>query len=93
MTNEEACKWLANLRQDIGNPHYECLWGYEQAICEIMSMLEEQGPVKPVDQGDDSYVCDNCGETVGWEEMACCGIDQVKFNYCPGCGRPVDWNG
>ena len=44
MTNDEACKWLANLRQDIGNPHYECLWVYEQAICEIMSMLKEQEP-------------------------------------------------
>ena len=44
MTNDEACKWLENLRQDIGNPHYECLWVYEQAICEIMSMLEEQDP-------------------------------------------------
>ena len=60
---------------------------------EILEMLKEQEPVKPVDQGDDSYVCDNCGEIVGWEEMACCGIDQVKFKYCPMCGKAVKWDG
>jgi endogenous inhibitor of DNA gyrase (YacG/DUF329 family) len=49
-------------------------------------------PIKPIYQGDDSYLCDNCGEIVGWEEMACCGIDQVKFKYCPGCGKAVKWN-
>ena len=40
MTNLEACKWLTNLKNDIGNPHYECLWGYEQALDEIIDGLE-----------------------------------------------------
>lgn len=66
---------------------------YIKYLNDLSEAMEEQEPVKPIYQGDDSYVCDNCGETVGWEEMACCGIDQVKFKYCPGCGRPVDWNG
>lgn len=42
MTNDDACKWLNNLRNDMGNPHYECLWVYAQAIDEIILMLEEQ---------------------------------------------------
>ena len=45
MTNEDAIKWLVNLKNDIGNPHYECLWPYAQAIDEICELLEEQEPV------------------------------------------------
>ena len=66
---------------------------YIKCLNDLSKTMEEQEPVKPIDQGDDSYVCDNCGETVGWEEMACFGIDQVKFKYCPGCGRKVKWDG
>ena len=61
-------------------------------VNKLIALLKEQEalkPIKPIYQGDDSYLCDNCGETVGWEEMACCGIDQVKFKYCPGCGRRI----
>lgn len=42
MTNEDAIKWLSNLKNDIGNPHYECLWPYAQALDEICEMLKEQ---------------------------------------------------
>lgn len=42
MINEDAIKWLVNLKTDIGNPHYECLWHYAQAIDEICKLLEEQ---------------------------------------------------
>lgn len=42
MTNEDAIKWLENLRQDIGQLRHESLWHYEQAIVEIMGLLEEQ---------------------------------------------------
>lgn len=44
MTNKDAIKWLGNLRNDLGNPHYECLWPYAQAIDEICELLEEQEP-------------------------------------------------
>ena len=46
---------------------------------------------KPIANGDDSYCCDVCGETVGWEELDVFGIDPVKYKYCPGCGRRVKW--
>ena len=42
MTNEDAIKWLENLRQDIGQLRHEDLWHYEQAIVEIIELLEEQ---------------------------------------------------
>jgi hypothetical protein len=66
-----------------------------QLAADALELLKDQEavkPIKPICQGDDSYLCDNCGEIVGWEEMACCGIDQVKFKYCPGCGRAVKWD-
>lgn len=42
MTNQDAIKWLSNLKQDIGQLRHEDLWHYEQAIDEIMELLEEQ---------------------------------------------------
>lgn len=38
MTNEDAIRWLDNLKNDMGNPHYEGLWPYAQAIDEICSL-------------------------------------------------------
>ena len=45
MTNEDAIKWLENLKQDIGQLRHEDLWPYAQAIDEIMKLLEEQKAV------------------------------------------------
>lgn len=44
MTNKDAIKWLDNLKLDLGNPHYECLWYYAQAIDEICELLEAHEP-------------------------------------------------
>ena len=44
MTNEDAVKWLENLKQDIGKPQYSELWHYEQALSEIEELLKEQQP-------------------------------------------------
>ena len=40
MTNEDAIKWLENLKQDIGQLRHEDLWPYAQAIDEIIELLE-----------------------------------------------------
>ena len=40
MTNEDAIKWLENLRQDICQLRHEELWNYEQAIVEIIELLK-----------------------------------------------------
>ena len=44
MTCGDAVRWLENLKNDIGNPHYECLWHYAQAIEEIADLLQDQEP-------------------------------------------------
>ena len=49
------------------------------------------GTTRPIANGDESYCCDVCGETVGWEELDVSGIDPVRYKYCPGCGRRVKW--
>ena len=41
MTNQDAIKWLSNLKQEIGQLRHEDLWPYAQAIDEIMELLEE----------------------------------------------------
>ena len=51
MTNEDAIKLLENLKQDIGQLRHEDLWHYEQAIYEIIALLEEQ----------ETELCDRCG--------------------------------
>lgn len=50
------------------------------------------GTTRPIANGDDSFCCDVCGETVGWEELDVSGIDPVRYKYCPGCGRKVKWD-
>lgn len=82
----DACRDCA---YDAGHPYNECV---EILLKDVLELLKEQEAVKPVDQGDDSYVCGNCGETVGWEEMECYGIDPVRYKFCPGCGRKVKWD-
>lgn len=41
MTNEDAIKWLENLKQDIGQLRHEDLWPYAQAIYEIIELLKD----------------------------------------------------
>lgn len=52
---------------------------------------EETSPI-PIANGDGSYICDSCFETVGWDEMECYGISPVRYKFCPWCGRKVKWN-
>ena len=57
---------------------------------EIVALLKEQEAVKPLAKEDDSYEC-ICGAIVGWEELDTSGIVQTRLNYCPFCGKPIDW--
>ena len=42
MSNDEAVKWLGNLKNDLGQLRFSALWHYEQALTEISELLEEQ---------------------------------------------------
>lgn len=44
MTNDDAIKWLENLKQDIDQLSYEVRCHYEQAIDEICGLLKEHEP-------------------------------------------------
>jgi len=92
LTNKDAIKWLGNLRNDLGNPHYECLWPYAQALDEIAEMLEEQ-ETEPqmVLFRDDGEYCPHCS-TITSRAM---GVQKLHrgTRFCPYCGKAVTWNG
>ena len=101
MTNEDAIKWLENLKNDIGNPHYECLWHYAQAIDEICAMLEEHGAVEPIevfrkDTNCHEYHCKRCGNKVGTilgcKHPIIPGIKLSIEHFCDVCGQAVKWD-
>ena len=85
MTQEDAIKWLSNLKNDIGNPHYERLWPYAQALDEICELLKEQEPVMPKEERlndvDSIYRCGNCGTHFYYRQQ----------KYCAICGRKAKW--
>lgn len=72
------------------HPAYGC--HLEELIADARALLKEQEPVKAVADGEDSYRCDNCGTVVGWAEWEPGGVEEVKYKFCPECGRPVKWN-
>ena len=91
MTNEDAVKWLENLKQDIGQLRHEDLWPYAQAIDEIIDMLDEQKkrnePIKPdmimtTSAGIPMSHCPNCDEP----------INQYRHpKFCGACGQVVKY--
>ena len=58
---------------------------------EVLELLKEQEPVKAVADGEDSYMCNNCGTVIGWAEWEPGGIEEVRYKFCPECGRQVQW--
>lgn len=91
MTNEDAIKWLENLKQDIGSLGHENLWPYAQAIDEIMELLEEKEAIESktghwifesayCDAW--SHACSECGKrmTTAYNTYA---------NYCWNCGTKM----
>ena len=52
--------------------------------------IEQLEPVEPYYEGEDSFGCGYCGETVGWVAP---GITVMTkwYKYCPSCGREIKW--
>ena len=59
---------------------------------DALELLKEREPVEAVADGEDSYVCNNCGTVIGWDELGHDGIEEVKYKFCPECGRVVKWD-
>ena len=57
----------------------------------ILKLLKEQEAVKPV-VNQDEWVCGCCGLVVEQQRMIHPGaIFHDFFEYCPHCGKKVDW--
>ena len=58
MTCKESIKWLESLKKELGQSQYQGLWHYEQALDEIIELLQSDRLVElPCDVGDKIY-CD-----------------------------------
>ena len=59
---------------------------------ELVHLLERMEPVKP-DLNLDTWVCSVCGHRL--EQQKKIGVNVIldeRYNFCPRCGRAVDWD-
>jgi len=67
-----------------------CLRGLHR---DMLAMLKAQEPVKPV-LDIDTWKCGNCGHTLEHQELLGDNVlFHEQYNYCPGCGRKVKFDG
>ena len=60
---------------------------------DALALLREQEPVKPIfDEEDVSGRCGVCGHALTHQSMVGDVLVDEWFQYCPICGRKVDWN-
>ena len=70
----------------------DSLYGISHLAGDALALLKEQEPVKAVADGEDSFICNNCGTVIGWDAWEPGGVEEVKDKFCPECGRPVKWD-
>lgn len=71
-------------------PYSDTEW---DAIKTVLELLAEQEPVKPIfDEEDVSGRCGVCGHALTYQSMVGNVLVDEWFQYCPICGRKVDWN-
>ena len=95
MTTKEAVNWIINVRADIGKIEHQELWHYEQALSEIMDVLEDAVPVV------------RCGECRYWDRSPSCSatpqyhackrriyadVHTMRDDFCS-CGERKDGDG
>lgn len=83
----DMCDNCPYLVKDIENEGDGC-----QMFADALTLLKAKEPVKAVADGEDSYMCNNCGTVIGWAEWGPGGIEEVKYKFCPECGRAVKWD-
>lgn len=55
--------------------------------------LKEQDPIKPIVDVD-TWACGKCGYRLEKQELIGDNVIVAeKFDYCPACGKKVDWDG
>lgn len=64
----------------------------DNLMADALALLKGEGEVKPIRSKDaDVWYCGNCDAIVGEETLTIGGIQEVRHNYCPECGRKVKW--
>ena len=59
MTCKESIKWLENLKNDLGQSRHQDLWHYEQALAEIIELLQSDRLVElPCEIGTELFLID-----------------------------------
>ena len=76
MTNTDAIKWLENLKKDIGNPAHQSLWHYEQALTEIIEMLDGNNKSKDEPQ---TKLCRECDDYAG--NGMYCASNHIVYDF------------
>lgn len=91
MTTKEAVNWIINVRADIGKIEHQELWHYEQALSEIMDVLEDAAPVvhgrwvhHPEIGWGSTWLCSECGEKTVETVMG-----EPRYKFCPMCGADM----
>ena len=87
MDNKEAVNWLINISEDIGKAEHSDLWHYEQALTEIIQILEKHFPSAQPERKAGKWTEDNACEFCGfkpWYER-----DIHTLSYCPNCGADM----
>jgi len=89
--NKQIAQEMAvSLRQNTNQLYREGLLSAKYIVDTCHTVTEQKCVPK---RYKDEWSCDHCKELVGWTELDVYGWAPIQFNYCPGCGRKVDWNG
>ena len=69
-----------------------CIEIPENLALAVMRELVAREPVEPIKDGDGDWICGACNEgIVGCGVFDVAGIEDIRNEHCPKCGRAVKW--
>lgn len=78
---------------ETGCPYWKDSFCSQHLCSDALALLKAQEPVEPV-VDIDTLKCGNCGHTLEHQELLGDNVlFHEQYNYCPGCGKPVKWDG
>lgn len=64
----------------------------EQLMRDALALLKAQEPVEPIQDEDGDWICGACKDgMVGCGVFDEAGIEDIRNEHCPKCGRAVKW--
>lgn len=89
MTNQEAVRILNEQRNKFMDEWVD-FGGVNEAYNIAIQALKEHEAVEPDVDSEETCICGNCGENVGWYLAG--SKEPVRLGkYCPECGKAVKW--